>query len=149
MARKKIGQCCCFLLLFLLLFMCHTAYSNQLIQQTVQIYTHFKSILGQPTWLVILRDAESGQILPYQFDIKNNDNFWLAFASERSYRITVSRLKFGNFAAINNFCGLENGILSGKSLFITLTGDLTPDAASSKCTIMKYNDTPFTIVNEH
>lgn len=146
MAIKKLCRLY-FLSLLSLVFALNQAYANSLLQQTLQIHTQFKSILGKPTWLLILRDMESGQILPYQYDIKQNDNFWLAFSSEKSYRITVSRLKFGNFAAINNFCGLENGVLFGKSMYITLTGTLTPDPASSKCHVMKYNDVPFTIVN--
>src|SRR5689334_14599844 len=108
------------------------------IQHTIQINTHLNSILGKPTWTLILRDTESGEVLPYQYDVKNFDNFWLALSKEHSYRITASRLKFGNYAAIANFCHLENGILAGKSVYVTLSGDLTPDPTSSRCYAMYY-----------
>jgi hypothetical protein len=114
--------------------------------QTIQIYTHFQTVIGKPTWLLIIRDVSNGQVLPYVFDIRNNDNFWLALTLGHSYRVTVSNLKWGERTVINNFCHLENGVLSGKSMFLTLTGKLTPNPGSSSCHILKYNGLPFTIV---
>jgi len=115
--------------------------------QTLQIYTHFHSILGKPSWLLVVRDVETGQVSPYLFDLRHNNNFWVAFTYGHSYRVTASTLKFGAYAEINNFCRLENGILSGKSLYITLSGKLTPDPKSSKCYVTKYRDMSFTITN--
>lgn len=142
MAIKKICQ----LLLFFCLSSLSYAQENSL-GQTIQINTQFRSIVGKPTWLLIIRDMESGQILPFIFDIRSQNNFWVAFTLERSYRITVSSMKFGPYAIIHNFCGLQNGILSGKSMLIRLKGNLTPDPNSSQCYILKYQDMPFTIAN--
>lgn len=114
------------------------------INQTVQINTRFSSIIGKPTWLVIIRDIKSGQVLPYQFDIKNNENYWIAFSSERAYRITASYLKFGPYAKIENFCHLENGILDGQSLIVSVTGQLTPNPKNTKCHVIKQRNAYFT-----
>src|SRR5688572_12978243 len=103
MALKKL---CC--LLFLSILTLSTQALSAGMQQTVQINTHFRSVLLKPTWLLILRDMESGQILPYIYDVRGNDNFWLAFSMERTYRVTVSNLQFGKYAVIHNFCNLQN-----------------------------------------
>lgn len=106
--------------------------------ETLQINTHFNSIAGKPTWLLIVRDVTNGQVLPYLFDIRNQDNYWIAFTVGHAYRITRSALTFGTYASISNFCHLEDGIITGRSMFITLTGDLTPIAKSSHCQITSY-----------
>ncbi len=113
--------------------------------QTLQINTHFRSIIGKPTWLLILRDLDTGVVSPYLFDIMNNDNFWIAFSFGRNYIITVSNVKFGPFAIINNFCHIENKILSGKSVIISLSGDLTPSRTTINCHAIIYNDSAFPI----
>ncbi len=117
--------------------------------QTLQIYTHFQTFIGKPTWLLIVRDVESGLVSPYIFDIRNNDNFWVAFTFGHHYKVTTSKLTFDRYAVINNFCGLENGILSGVSMFMKLTGSLTPDPKTMKCHVTKYQDTQLTIVNDN
>lgn len=114
--------------------------------QTLQIYTNFKSIIGKPSWLLIIRDVDTGLVSPYLFDIRNNDNFWVAFTYGHNYRITASTLQFDGCAEIKNFCRLENGIISGKSMYMTLSGMLTPDPHTLTCNVMKYGDTKFTIV---
>jgi hypothetical protein len=140
MALKKL---CC------LMFLGFLAFSTQVqsagMQQTVQINTHFRSVLEKPTWLLILRDVESGQVLPYIYDVRGNDNFWIAFSTERTYRVTVSNLTFGKYAVIHNFCDLQNGIIEGKSIFVSITGELTPDPKSFRCHVLKYQSTPFTV----
>lgn len=141
------------ILLILFLFISSTSLSfaavDPGINQTIQINTHFSSVAGKPSWLLIIRDMNSGEILPYVFDIKNNDNFWIAFSKEHNYRITVSKLKWGHTAVIRNFCHLEDGVISGQSFFITITGNLTPISSQSQCHILKYKDGPkFTIVNK-
>ncbi|HEX2548907.1 MAG TPA: hypothetical protein VHM20_03700 [Gammaproteobacteria bacterium] len=123
---------------------------NSLAQtQTLQIYTHFHNFVGKPTWLLIVRDVETGLVSPYIFDIRNNDNFWVAFTFGHHYKVTTSKVTFGQFAVINNFCGLENGILSGISMYMKLTGSLTPDPKTTKCHVTKYQNSQFTIVNEN
>jgi hypothetical protein len=110
--------------------------------QTLQITTRFHSITGKPVWLLVMRDADTGVVVPYMFDIRNNDNFWLAFSFGRNYIVTASTLKFGPFAVIHNFCHLENGILSAKSMIITLSGDLTPVPLTFKCHVVKFATSP-------
>lgn len=112
--------------------------------QVIQINTHFRSVMGDPTWLLIIRDVNSGVVFPYIYDIHDTDNFWLAVSYGRSFRITASTLKFGPFAVIHNFCLLENGILSGQSMIVSLSGDLTPYRGSSRCHVTKYKSA-FTI----
>ncbi|HSW93100.1 MAG TPA: hypothetical protein VLJ15_01950 [Gammaproteobacteria bacterium] len=121
------------------------AHAARPLNQTIQITTHFRTITGNPVWLLILRDADSGVVMPYLYDVKNEDNFWLALSFGRNYIITASTLKFGPFAVIHNFCHLEDGVLAGKSMTVTLTGDLTPVSITSRCRVLKYNDNAFTI----
>lgn len=144
MAIKKL---CRLFLMSMSLFMPLHSYADNELGQVIQINTHFKSIIGKPTWLLIVRDVESGQILPYMYEVKNNDNYWIAFTVGRSYRIVASNLTFGPYAKIHNFCNMENGILDGKSMWVTLTGDLSPNPKSFRCHVTKYPDTSFTIVN--
>lgn len=132
-------------LLSCFLFCLGAVNAQQNIAQTLSIYTHFKTIVDKPTWLIILRDIQSGEVLPYLFDIRQNENFWLAFSKEHAYRVTASVLKFGAYASINNFCGIENGILHGKSMYITVTGVISPDSKTSKCHVIKFNQQQFPI----
>jgi hypothetical protein len=121
-------------------------FADNEVAQTLTIYTHFKSIVGNPSWLIELRDAESGLVLPYLFEIHENKNYWLAFSKEHSYRVVASVLKFGPYVTINNFCGIENGILKGKSMYIHVTGIIAPDLRRTKCRAIKINQEQFTIV---
>lgn len=142
MAWKKILVFCLF---FLATPFSHAESMNGF-GQTVQIYTHFTKIIGKPTWLLEIYDIDSNQVLPYLFDITEQDNFWVAFSFGRNYRITASTVRFFPFpATIHNFCHLEDGILSGKSLYVTLSGPLTPARQSIQCHVMRYPNTQFTI----
>jgi hypothetical protein len=136
-----------FLLLLSLVSIACAAETIRPQSQTLQINTQFRSFVGKPQWVLIVRDVQTQEVFPYLFEIKNNDNFWVAFTPGRSYRVTASSLKFGPYAKVRNFCRLENGILDGTSMIITLTGTLTPSSADYKCRVMKYNNVPFTIVN--
>jgi hypothetical protein len=142
----RIKMYCQFGLLLLSLAL-GTAKADSIPGQTVQINTRFNIVYGKPSWLIIIRDEDTGRILPYIFDVQNNDNFWIALTAGRSYRITASTLSFGPFAEIHNFCYLEDGILTAKSMFISLSGDLSPIRNSSNCRVMKYNDVPFPIAH--
>lgn len=146
MAIKKLH------FVFLLTFWClqWPVYAENVTEQTqtLQIYTNFKSIMGQPSWLLIIRDVDTGLVSPYLFDISRNDNFWVAFTYGHHYRITASTLQFKGCGEIKNFCNLESGIIAGKSMYMTLSGILTPDPRTLKCNVMKYGDTKFTIVQK-
>lgn len=121
--------------------------------QTIQIYTHFKMIetgmpqLFNPSWVLILRDPDTNQVLPYEYDIKHKDNFFMALNFGHRYQITSSTLSFGDFAVIHNFCGLEDGVISGRSLFIKLSGVLSPEPNATKCHVKSYPNLSFTLAN--
>ena len=134
--------CIIFLAIFFLKANAQTA------EQTLQIRTHFQQQIGNPTWLVIIRDMQNGRLFPYLFDIRQKDNFWVAFSNSRVYRVTVSQLKFDSFAVTNNFCDLENTVMDGKSIFITLTGILSPDSSKINCHVLRYRDVPFPIATD-
>lgn len=114
---------------------------------TVQINTNFKSIEGNPTWLLILRDVDTGRVIPYMYNLTNNDAFYIALAWSHNYRITVSKISWGPCKYIDNFCDLENGVLSGKSVIVRLSGRLTPHRGTATCVVRKYKDLPFTVYN--
>ena len=122
--------------------------------QTIQIYTRLHTFVGKPSWLLIIRDVDNNENIPYLFDFKSGTNFWVAFTRSRNYLITVSNLQFSPYRRdpyrikkINNFCQLEtNGrIIRGKSLYITINGDLTPYNDTFTCHVSRYADANFTI----
>lgn len=122
------------------------AQANDEVGQTIQIYTRLHSFVGKPSWLLIIRDLDQGRIFPYLYDIKKGDNVWLAFTYSRNYKITVSELQFNPYKdKITNFCGLQDGVISGTSMTITITGNLTPDPNTFTCRVLKYQDAQFTI----
>jgi len=116
--------------------------------QVIQIYTHFdREIVGKPTWVLILRDVDTGQVLPYLYDVRDQDNFWIALSFGRNYRIVESLMKFyPSGRKIKNFCGIEDGILKERSLYITLTGRLSANRYSSNCQVMYSKGTNFYVV---
>jgi hypothetical protein len=114
--------------------------------QTIQIYTHFHSVIGNPEWLLIIRDLDHDQVIPYLYEVKQGDNFWLAFTDSRNYRITVSSLRFNpSRRKINNFCSLESGTIKGESLYITINGKLSPNPDTFECHVSRYLDSNFSI----
>ena len=132
-------------LLISLALVLDTAQANDGVGQTLQISTHFRTVYGTPSWLLIIRDVNTGRVLPYQFDIVKESNFWVAFTYGHTYRITASSLTFGPYAKIDNFCNLENGIITGQSMMIRLTGVLSP-VNSYHCYVSKFKSEQFTIV---
>jgi hypothetical protein len=117
------------------------------IGQVIQISTHLKSIVGKPSWILILRDIYSGRIFTYEYDFVDTRNDWLALTFNGPYRVTLSRLEYYPFAEIDNFCNLESGEINGESMFVRLTGTLTPDERTSNCTVLRYKNATFPIVN--
>jgi hypothetical protein len=113
--------------------------------QTLQINTTLHALSGHPVWFIELRNEESGEILPYQYEIKDFDNFWLALSYGRSYRIVASVLQFEGHNTIHNFCHIEDGILDGKSYIITLTGNLIPYHNNYNCHATKYKNYSFPV----
>lgn len=142
------------LALFILTCSCYAEESNEGLGQTIQIYTRLHSFVGKPSWLLIIRDVDNNQNIPYLFDLKRGTNFWVAFTYGRNYLITVSELQFSPYRRdpyhvkkIKNFCQLESvgHIIRGKSLYITIKGELTPNTDTFSCYVTRYADSNFTI----
>jgi hypothetical protein len=117
--------------------------------QTIQIYTQLRAFVGKPTWLLVIRDVDHGQNIPYVYDFKRGDNFWMALTYGRNYLIVASTLVFNPYEKLktNNFCNLEsNGrIIRGDSLYITINGYLSPNTNTYTCNVSRYTDTNFNI----
>lgn len=132
--------------------------TNNGIGQTIQVSTRFHSLVGKPSWLVIIRDLDHNQNIPYVFDIKKGENFWVLYTYGRHYLITVSELQISTYQSryntfrrykVKNFCHLEsNGrIQRGTSMYITINGDLTINRDTYSCHVSSYADPSFTVVN--
>lgn len=157
MDSKKLIIFAC-MLLNLIIFTTTTAQSNNTGPgQSIQITTRLTSFVGRPSWLLVIRDIDSNQNLPYIFNFTENDNFWLAFTVGRNYFVMASTLQFSPYKRdpyrskrIDNFCQLEsNGrVLRGESIFVTLTGKLTPNTDTYQCTVSRYNDANFTVTDK-
>lgn len=108
----------------------------------IHIYTHLDDdMIGKPTWIMVLRDRNSGITSPYLFDFRKGDNFWLALSPGRQYEIIISNLRFYPFVAeYKNFCGLEKKRLSNESISVEMTGKLTPKRNTLKCRWMQYQN---------
>ena len=122
--------------------------ANDGIGQNIHISAQLTSYTGKPSWLLVIRDVDHNQTIPYVFDFNQNNNFWLVFTYGRNYLITASTLQFSPYRSmpcysqrkIKNFCRLEsNGrIISGESIQITITGKLTPYSDTFKCHVMRF-----------
>lgn len=156
MAKKLAIQ------IWIFLFLCLNtvfAYADDGLGQTVQITTRLHSFVGKPTWVLIIHDLDHNQNIPYLFDIRKGENFWVAFTYSKNYVITASNLRISTYRSrfnkyrtyeIKNFCHLESHgrINRGESMFVTIKGNLFPCDDSYTCCITKYPDTHFTIVNQ-
>lgn len=127
------------------------------IGQTLQIYTRLDSYIGKPSWIIMIRDVDHNQNIPYVFDFNQENNFWLVMTYSRNYLITASTLQFspyrsypGNTRSIHNFCQLEsNGVIQrGESKYITVTGDLRPNADRYNCSVSSFSDNHFTVTQD-
>jgi hypothetical protein len=144
MAIKRLCQA---VLLSLCLFgNANVIASENPLGQTFQINTHLDSYVGKPSWLLIITDVQTGQVMPYLFDITSNDNFWVQFTFAHTYRVSASELHFGPpDDIIRNFCHLQGGILDHESLVINLSGRLTPKRNTAQCTVSHYKEYSFPI----
>jgi hypothetical protein len=126
------------------------------IGQTLQITTRFHSYVGKPQWLLIIRDIDHDQNIPYVYDIQRGNNYWLALTYGKNYVITVSTLQFSPYRSnpygtktIHDFCHLESRgrIIRGESMIINISGDLSPNTNTFNCNVLEYPDTNFNIVD--
>lgn len=125
--------------------------------QTIQIYTQLRSFVGRPSWLLIIRDIDHNQNIPYLYDFTQGDNFWLALTYGHNYLIEASTLQFAPYhrnpfttRVIHDFCHLESHgrIQRGESMYIMLKGNLAPGCHTYSCSVSKYLDDNFNIYNE-
>ena len=124
------------------------------IGQTIQIHSRLKCFVGKPSWTLIIRDVDSNQNIPYVFDFKKSTHFWVAMTFGHNYLITVSRLQFSPYTKdpyhtkrIENLCHLESHgrIIKGDSMYITITGHLSPYAERYDCHVSQFQDNHFSI----
>jgi hypothetical protein len=150
---KKIGYYIRIVLTLLIATNVH-AQPEDGVGQTIQINTRLQSFIGRPSWLLMIRDIDHNQTIPYVYDISRGDNFWLAFTYGHNYLITASTLQFAPYKAnpyrtkvIHNFCNLESHgrIARGESLQVIITGDLSPNTDSYSCNIMRFSDNHFSV----
>lgn len=124
--------------------------------QTIQIQTRLHSFLGKPTWLLVIRDLDHNQNIPYVYDFHRAENFWLAFTYGRNYLILASTLQIETYKPrenrykkfkINNFCHLEsNGRINrGTSMYLTISGHLSANTNTFSCHLLKYQDADFSV----
>ncbi|MDX1901578.1 MAG: hypothetical protein SFW66_06190 [Gammaproteobacteria bacterium] len=113
-----------------------TAYGDT--TPVIQIDSYFRnpSIANNPSWLLILRDEETGTVTPQLFEFTKPSAAWVVFAPGHMYRVTASELSFNAHTKINNFCQLQDGILAGQSMWIRLSGTFSPQTII--CHISKY-----------
>lgn len=123
---------------FLFLLACGRMYADP----GIRIYTHIDdTMIGKPSWVIVLRDRDTGITEPYLFDFRKGDNFWIALSPAKQYEVTISNLRFHPFPAeFKNFCGLEKKKLNNQSISLELTGKLTPQRHTLKCKWMQYRN---------
>ena len=127
-----------------------SAWSDQVdgFGETIKIRTNLRTFVGKPTWLLIIRDIDHNQNIPYLYDFSRGTNYWLAFTYGRNYVITISELVFNPYdRKIKNFCNLQSmgAIQRGVSMDIHITGDLSPRTNTFQCNIMRYSNTNFDV----
>lgn len=147
------------MVLFLSFTMC-SAYAQTGLDglgQIIRIHTRLHSFVGKPAWLIIIRDLDNNQTLPYLYDFTRGENVWFAFTFGRNYlilssslQITMYRSRYNKYKTfkIANFCNLEsNGhIIRGQSIRINLSGDLSPTNHDGyTCEVTHYRDDIFYI----
>lgn len=120
--------------------------------QVIQINTRLRSFVGQPKWVLEIRDVDNNKTIPYFFDITRTNNHWTIFTYGRNYLIIASRIQMPSYSSntnkyknyrVKNFCQLEsNGrIIKGLSMQINIKGDLSPNSNTYTCQISTYSDT--------
>lgn len=143
---------------WLLLLGCFLASLSYAQGQAIQINTRFDSWVGKPTWVLMIRDLDHNINIPYVFQISHSDSYWVALTFGRNYLISASTLQillyiprwnqYRNYR-VDNFCNLEsNGRINrGESMFITVSGNLTPNPNTYTCNVTKFPSGDLTIVN--
>lgn len=124
--------------------------------QTIQIQTAFNSWVGKPMWLLEIRDLDHGINIPYLFDISRGSNFFVPLTGGRNYLILGSSIQMPSYRScindycnyrIRNFCNLEsNGRINrGESMFVSISGRLSPNRNTYTCHVSKFRETNFNV----
>jgi hypothetical protein len=148
----------CFAVLSLIFTLASAAIADDGLGQTIQIRTRLNSFVGKPTWLLTIRDVDHNQSIPYVFNIERGENYWVVTTGSRNYLIEISNLQMSSYQSryntfkyyrVSNFCQLESQgrIIRGKSMFITIQGDLAPNSEAYTCNVTSYPVANFTVVN--
>jgi len=77
MLKKKVAICIGILCGLCITTSSSYAQDNDGLGQIIQIHTRFHSFVGKPSWLLIIRDLDHNENIPYFYEIKRGDNFWL------------------------------------------------------------------------
>lgn len=152
--NKKSASLCLIFVLFIGIWI-NNAYSiHQDPGETIQISTRLRSFVGNPSWLIVIRDLDHGQNIPYLYDIKKGENYWMAFTAGKNYLILASTLRINTHGTrqnrykqyvIHDFCHLESKgrIARHQSLYITVTGDLTSNPNTVDCNVARFTHSEF------
>lgn len=122
-------------LCFCLLFLCIT---KSLAMPVVQIQGDLRTVSGNPRWLILLRNPDNGSTTPWMYDVKQAVNHWVILPGSHAYQIVASELLFNDRTIFHNFCGIEDGVITGKSMQITLSGQLSPTTDTIRCHVISY-----------
>lgn len=109
--------------------------------ETIQIHTNLRTFVGKPSWLLIIRDLDHNQNIPYLYDFTRGSNYWVALTYGVNYEITVSEMTFNPYdRKIKNFCNLRSmgAIQRGTGMDIRISGDLSPNTNTYTCTVTKH-----------
>lgn len=118
--------------------------------QTIQIHTNLHSFVGKPSWLLIIRDVDHNQVIPYLFDFEQNDNAWMAFSYSKNFIITTSELTISPYGRkFRNFCNLESmgSIQRNTSIDVYITGKISRTPGTYSCRVLKYPEANFNIAS--
>jgi hypothetical protein len=148
----------CFTVLTFALILASAAIADDGLGQTIQIRTRLNSFVGKPMWLLTIRDVDHNQSIPYIFNIERGENYLVATTGGRNYLIEISNLQMSSYQLryntfkyyrISNFCRIESQgrIIRGKSMFITIQGDLAPNSEAYTCNVTSFPVSNFTVVN--
>lgn len=116
--------------------------------QVIKINLNLQRFIGKPSWLIIIRDVDHGQNIPYLFDITRNQDYWIALTYGHDYYVLASEMTLNPYEKkITNFCDLESmgAIHRGVSMDIMVSGKLTKNPDLISCRVLKYADPNFNI----
>lgn len=116
--------------------------------QILKINLNLQRFIGKPAWLIVIRDVDHNQNIPYLYDITRNQDYFVALTYGHDYYVVTSEMTLNPYdVKIRNFCGLESmgAIHRGISMDIMVSGKLTKNRNLVSCRVLKYVDPNFNI----